>query len=58
MPLVILVGNKKDLDDEREVYTKEAQYYAEKEGVLFYEVSAKDEEDSEFEEIFREISKY
>ena len=39
--LLILVGNKIDLEDKREVKSKEAEDFANEKGLLFYEVSAK-----------------
>ncbi|POY73054.1 putative Small monomeric GTPase [Rhodotorula taiwanensis] len=38
---VMLVGNKLDLADQRQVSTEEAQKFADEEGLLFMEVSAK-----------------
>ena len=38
---IILVGNKKDLEDKRQVSTDEGKELAEKYGLLFYETSAK-----------------
>ena len=42
-PIIILCGNKIDLN-RREVEKKEGEEYAKKEGVLFFEVSAKTDE--------------
>ena len=54
--LLILVGNKIDLEDKREVKSKEAEDFANGKGLLFYEVSAKTGEGGLFEKkIFQEI---
>lgn len=39
--IVCLAGNKKDLEDRREVSTEEGETYAKEEGLLFFECSAK-----------------
>ncbi|KAJ5074808.1 ras-related rab5 [Anaeramoeba ignava] len=39
--IILLIGNKIDLEDEREVKYEEAAEYAEENGFLFYETSAK-----------------
>eukprot|EP00762_Andalucia_godoyi_P006181 ANDGO_01709.mRNA.1 Ras-related protein Rab-5A len=39
--VIALAGNKADMDDKRRVDTKEAQGYAESNGILFLETSAK-----------------
>ena len=39
--VVILVGNKTDLEEEREVSTKEGEAFAKKHNLLFMETSAK-----------------
>ena len=38
---IILIGNKKDLEDKRQVQTEEGQALADKNGLLFLETSAK-----------------
>ena len=38
---IVLVGNKTDLEDKRQVDTEEGEQLAEKYGILFYETSAK-----------------
>lgn len=40
--VIMLVGNKTDLEDEREVATEDAKEFAEKEGLFFLETSALD----------------
>jgi Ras-related protein Rab-2A len=39
--VITLVGNKGDLENKRQVSREEAQNYAEQNGLLFHEVSAK-----------------
>lgn len=41
--LKILVGNKIDLDDGRQVDENEAKSYARQKGIIFFETSAKDD---------------
>ena len=58
--ILVLVGNKKDLEEKRQVTTKEAEDYATHNGFLFKEVSAKSGEGIEdlfYSEIFQEINK-
>ena len=38
---ILIVGNKKDKEEEREVTTEEAKEFTNSRGVLFMEVSAK-----------------
>ena len=40
--LICLVGNKKDLEDKRQVSTEEGKKFAEDNGLLFFETSAQD----------------
>ena len=57
--LMILVGNKTDLEDKREVSYDEGSIYAQKNGMLFFECSAKTGQniDKIFNESTREIDK-
>ena len=57
--LIILVGNKSDLNDKRQVSTEEGQDLADKFGILFFEISAKTREnvDNIFEKSVEEIQK-
>ena len=50
--IIVLLGNKTDLEVERKVTTQEAEDFAEKNGLLFYEVSAKTGEN--IQELFSE----
>ena len=56
---MVLVGNKSDLNDRRQVNTEEGQELAEKYGMTFYETSAKTGEnvDAIFYESADEIAK-
>ena len=53
--LKIIVGNKKDMEDKRQVSTELAQSFAEKNGIKFMEVSAKN--NINIEELFMDIIK-
>ena len=58
--IFVLIGNKIDLEDKREVTTKEAEDFAIQQGFLFHEVSAKSGdgiEDLFKNKIFPEMSK-
>jgi Ras-related protein Rab-6A len=58
--IFVLVGNKKDLEEKRQVSTKEAEDYATHNGFLFKEVSAKSGEGIEdlfYKKLFQEIDK-
>jgi len=55
--VIMLVGNKTDLRDEREVPTEEAKRYAQKQGLLYIETSALDGENvtQAFQQTINEI---
>eukprot|EP00088_Acartia_fossae_P046739 TRINITY_DN5054_c1_g1_i1.p1 TRINITY_DN5054_c1_g1~~TRINITY_DN5054_c1_g1_i1.p1 ORF type:complete len:219 (+),score=33.24 TRINITY_DN5054_c1_g1_i1:22-678(+) len=53
--VIVLVGNKKDLDEEREVTFMEASRFAQENGIMFLETSAKTGES--IEEAFLKCSK-
>ena len=53
--LKVIVGNKKDMEDKRQVSTELAQSFAEKNGIKFMEVSAKN--NINIEELFMDIIK-
>jgi len=58
--ILVLVGNKIDLEEKRQISTKEAEDYAAQKGFLFHEVSAKSGEGIEelfYKKIFQEIEK-
>ena len=58
--ILILVGNKKDLEEKRQVTIKEAEDYATHKGFIFQEVSALSGEGIEnlfYNKIFQEINK-
>lgn len=55
-PVTMVVGNKADMaEDIRQVSSEEGQLFATQNGLLFYEVSAKDVE--KVEEIFMTVAK-
>ena len=53
---VILVGNKKDLVDLREVTSEEAADFASKHQLFFLETSALDNSDAMIEKVFETLS--
>lgn len=53
---VILVGNKKDLIDLREVTTEEAEAFASENKLFFLETSALDNSDQMIEKVFMTLS--
>ena len=57
--VILLIGNKNDLDDKREVNIEEAELKAQKNKFAFMETSAKDNNnvDKAFETLFKEIVK-
>ena len=57
--VILLIGNKNDLDDKREVNKEEAEIKAQKNKFAFMETSAKDNNnvDKAFETLFKEIVK-
>ena len=48
----ILLGNKSDLNQEREISTRKGKEFAEKHNMQFFEVSAKTGNENIFNEIF------
>jgi len=54
--VIILVGNKSDLDSKRQVSTEEGERFAKENGLIFMETSAKTAEN--VEEAFLETSKF
>jgi len=57
--LVMLVGNKVDLDDQRTVFVRDGRSFARKNGLAFIETSALDATgvDTSFQRILQEIYK-
>lgn len=53
---IILVGNKKDLVDTRDVTTEEAEAFSSENGLYFLETSAKDNSDQMIEKVFMTLS--
>ena len=49
---MILIGNKSDLNDNRKVTKEEGMKFAKKNGMVFFETSAK-KGDNSFEEVFK-----
>ena len=54
---IILIGNKKDLDNERKVSFKDAKNFANEKKVQYYETSALNDEMNECKNILLEITK-
>ena len=54
---IMLVGNKIDLEEEREVTTEEGESFAKENGLFFYETSAKTNEEGCVDEAFTSIIK-
>ena len=53
MPAIYLIGNKKDLEERREISEKEGEELAKKEGFLFKEISVKTDTVGTLNEILR-----
>ena len=49
---ILLLGNKKDLEEDRQVSTEEGESFAKKKGCFFMEVSAKDDDDKSVSKAF------
>ena len=45
--VIIIIGNKSDLEEKRQVSTEEGQRFAKEEGLVFLETSAKSSENVE-----------
>ena len=54
---ITLIGNKKDLTSEREVFTEDAKKYANKHKLVFYETSALYNKDKTIQNIFYDLAK-
>ena len=54
---IILIGNKKDLDNERKVSFKDAKNFANENKIQYYETSALNDEMNECKNILLEITK-
>jgi len=57
LPPVVVVGNKKDLTDERIITREKAQEFATEKGYYFFETSAKDNSDMSIEQVFDLLTK-
>lgn len=53
--VVTVVGNKRDLDDKREVTKQTGQEFAERNGLQFFEASALEAVDELFENSIKEV---
>jgi small GTP-binding protein len=54
---IILIGNKKDLENERKVLFKDAKFFANEHKIQYFETSALNDESNECKNILIEISK-
>ena len=54
---IIIIGNKKDLENERKVLFKDAKNFANEKKVQYYETSALNDENNECKNILLEITK-
>ena len=54
---IVLLGNKKDLTEERKVAFEDGQKIAREQKIYFYETSAKKNEDQAIESVFYELAK-
>ena len=54
--VIILVGNKKDLAESRQVMVTEGSEYARKQRIPFFETSALNNEEKNIEEVFRQLA--
>ena len=53
---VVIAGNKKDLEEERQVVREEAEEFCKERGLFFLETSAKDNQDEMIQKIFLHLT--